>query len=223
MKKTVKIVNILVLLICLGWLIYIYPKLPDIIPTHWGISGEIDGYGSKKTVFFLYGTMVFCNIFFDVARKIDPKSKNYDRFESAFEIFKLIFTLFMAGLIVITTSVTFKPSLNVSSFLTIGVGVMFAVIGNYMPTFKHNYTMGIKTPWTLASETVWNKTHRMAGPIWVVGGIALAASGIFLKPSRTSAVMFALLAVLVVIPMVYSYFVFKKEESAHDNSSDIEK
>ena len=75
----------------------------------------------------------------------------------------------------------------------------------------------------MASETVWNKTHRMAGPIWVVGGIALAVSGIFLKPSRTSAVMFALLAVLVVIPMVYSYLEFKKEASANDNSSDIKK
>lgn len=79
-----------------------------------------------------------------------------------------------------------------------------------MPKFKHNYTMGIKTPWTLANEEVWNKTHRMAGPIWTVGGIVMAFNQFIFPINISRIVFFVVIAALIAIPTTYSYFEFQK-------------
>ena len=100
----------------------------------------------------------------------------------------------------------------------ITMGLMFILLGNYMPKVKHNYTFGIKTPWTFASEIVWNKTHRMAGPMWVAGGVIMMC-GIFMPAKVAFVTMFALIILLVIIPMVYSYLEYKKEEN--DNEKEI--
>ena len=105
--------------------------------------------------------------------------------------------------------------MKVSQIIVVAVGLMFAVIGNYMPKFKYNYTMGIKTPWTLASETVWEKTHRKSGALWVCGGIGIALSS-FLKPKYSFALVMIITVVISAIPMVYSYFEFKREQENKD-------
>ncbi len=166
MKKLSK-ANLLIWICHIGALIVllaIYPKLPRIIPMHWGIDGNIDGYGGKGSLFVLYAVGVGCTFLFDFARKIDPKSKNYDKFNRPYEIFKLVFAIFMDGLVLVTARSRFNKNLKVSQIIVVAVGLMFAVIGNYMPKFKYNYTMGIKTPWTLASETVWEKPIVNRGP-----------------------------------------------------------
>lgn len=169
MKKLSK-ANLLIWICHIGALIVllaIYPKLPRIVPMHWGIDGNIDGYGGKGNLFVLYAVSVGCTFLFDFVRKIDPKSKNYDKFNRPYEIFKLVFAIFMDGLVLVTARSRFNKNLKVSQIITVAVGLMFAIIGNYMPKFKYNYTMGIITPWTLASETVWEKTHRKSGALWV--------------------------------------------------------
>lgn len=169
MKKLSK-ANLLIWICHIGALIIllaIYPKLPRIVPMHWGIDGNIDGYGGKGSLFVLYAVSVGCTFLFDFVRKIDPKSKNYDKFNRPYEIFKLVFVIFMDGLVLVTARSRFNKNLKVSQIITVAVGLMFAIIGNYMPKFKYNYTMGIRTPWTLASETVWEKTHRKSGALWV--------------------------------------------------------
>lgn len=196
-------------------LLAIYPKLPRIIPMHWGIDGNIDGYGGKGSLFVLYAVGVGGTFLFDFARKIDPKSKNYDKFNRPYEIFKLVFAIFMDGLVLVTARSRFNKNLRVSQIVVVAVGVMIAVIGNYMPKFKYNYTMGIKTPWTLASETVWEKTHRKAGALWVCGGIGIALSS-FLKPKYSFALVMIITVVISAIPMVYSYFEFKREQENKD-------
>ena len=196
-------------------LLAIYPKWPRIIPMHWGIDGNIDGYGGKGSLFVLYAVGVGGTFLFDFARKIDPKSKNYDKFNRPYEIFKLVFAIFMDGLVLVTARSRFNKNLRVSQIVVVAVGVMIAVIGNYMPKFKYNYTMGIKTPWTLASETVWEKTHRKAGALWVCGGIGIALSS-FLKPKYSFALVMIITVVISAIPMVYSYFEFKREQENKD-------
>ena len=196
-------------------LLAIYPKLPRIVPMHWGIDGNIDGYGGKGSLFVLYAVSVGCTFFFDFVRKIDPKSKNYDKFNRPYEIFKLVFAIFMDGLVLVTARSRFNKNLKVSQIITVAVGLIFAIIGNYMPKFKYNYTMGIRTPWTLASETVWEKTHRKSVALWVCGGIGIALSS-FLKPKYSFALVMIITVVISAIPMVYSYFEFKREQENKD-------
>ena len=217
MKKLSK-ANLLIWICHIGALIVllaIYPKLPRIVPMHWGIDGNIDGYGGKESLFVLYAVGVGGTFLFDFARKIDPKSKNYDKFNRPYEIFKLVFAIFMDGLVLVTARSRFNKNLKVSQIIVVAVGLMFAVIGNYMPKFKYNYTMGIKTPWTLASETVWEKTHRKSGALWVCGGIGIALSS-FLKPKYSFALVMIITVVISAIPMVYSYFEFKREQENKD-------
>ena len=190
-------------------LLAIYPKLPRIVPIHWGIDGNIDGYGGKGRLFVLYAVSVGCTFLFDFVRKIDPKSKNYDKFNRPYEIFKLVFAIFMDGLVLVTARSRFNKNLKVSQITVVAVGLMFAIIGNYMPKFKYNYTMGIRTPWTLASETVWEKTHRKSGALWVCGGIGIA-------PRYSFALIIIVAIVISAIPMAYSYFEFKREQKNKD-------
>ena len=217
MKKLSK-ANLLIWICHIGALIVllaIYPKLPRIVPMHWGIDGNIDGYGGKGSLFVLYAVGVGGTFLFDFARKIDPKSKNYDKFNRPYEIFKLVFAIFMDGLVLVTARSRFNKNLKVSQIIVVAVGLMIAVIGNYMPKFKYNYTMGIKTPWTLSSETVWEKTHRKAGALWVFGGIGIALTS-FLTPKYSFALIMIITIVISAIPMVYSYFEFKREQENKD-------
>lgn len=198
-------------------LLTVYPQLPDKIPSHWGINGQINGYSGKSMIFILYVVCFGCTFMFDIAKKIDPKSENYNKFTRPYEIFKFVFVVFMNGIILATVYASFKPQVSMASFILLGVGLMFAVAGNYMPKFKQNYTMGFKTPWTLASETVWDKTHRMAGVLWVIGGLVIAVLGFIPGPGKFSGfVMMIVVFAITFVPYGYSYFEYKKEQKNKD-------
>ena len=144
--------------------------------------------------------------------KLEPKKEGYSRFENVFNIFKLMVTVFTSLMVMVTVTEVYKPGLvSMNTVMYLSMGAMFALLGNYMPKVKHNYTFGIKTPWTIASETVWNKTHRMAGPLWMVGGIVVMAM-VFVKDQNLAfTVSGVVLGIITVIPMVYSYIEQKRE------------
>jgi uncharacterized membrane protein len=202
--------------ITLIWLLVVYQGLPDTIPTHWNLSGEADSFGSKNTLFIMFAVMIGINLLLPFLAKIDPRSDNYKRFSHAYNIFRIAFTLFFMALMFIAVQ---EAKGDISSIFTVGnlvpslIGILFIVIGNYMPKFKHNYTMGIKTPWTLANEEVWNKTHRMAGPIWTIGGIIMVFNQ-FVFPTEISRIVLGVVIIsLIAIPTFYSYFEFNKMKS----------
>ena len=98
---------------------------------------------------------------------------------------------------------------NTSMLIQILVSLLFILLGNVMGRFKHNYFVGIKTPWTLANEEVWRKTHRMAAPIWVIGGILnilLAVTGV----NFNGMAFIIIVAAIVIVPTVYSYIIYQK-------------
>lgn len=213
-KKTTNIIIGIILLVSAAITLALYPSIPDIIPTHWGPDGQIDGTGPKYMLFVFWGIAVFVNVLMLFAKKIDPKGENYDRFPKVFNIFRIFVTALLCGLELLTICFAFNPQFaNMSTISYVFIGVMFALLGNYMPKVKHNYTFGIKVPWTLDSENVWNKTHRMAGPLWVASGIAMIALA-FVKNSTVSLVLMTVIIVIVlIIPIVYSYFEFQKEKN----------
>ena len=210
LKKS-DIAVIVILLLSLVHILVVYPSMPQTIPTHWNIQGEIDGYGGKGTLFYIWGLNVLMAALFCVIPKIDPRGKNYARFDGFYQAFKIIMILFMTGINEMMIFSAFgKFNLSVEKIMPAAIGILFVIIGNYMPKCKQNYTFGIKTPWTLESEEVWNKTHRFSGPVWVVCGIAMAVSALFFDGMVNFIVTAIAIIVLVFSGVVYSYFCYKK-------------
>ncbi|MBU3091455.1 SdpI family protein [Clostridium sp. CM028] len=215
MKKINNILKkdwLILILIVLGFALgaYFYPSLPDRVPTHWNHKGQIDGYGSK-----LFGTfglpLINLGIYllFILLPYIDPKRKNYDGFHSTYQYLKYLLVIFLLGIEVTTLLIATGVVINQSVFIPILGSLLFISIGNVMGRIKYNYFVGIKNPWTLANEEVWRKTHRMAAPVWVIGGILnilLAITGI----SFNGIAFIIIVVAIIVVPTVYSYVVFQK-------------
>ena len=190
----------------------VYSKLPAEVPMHWNVHGEIDRYGSRNELFLIAGINVFLGVFMSAMAKIDPKQKNYTRFRETYE-WMIIWTLgFMTVLMGVVLVETMQPgTLNISKVVCAMVGILFVVLGNMMPKVKQNFFTGVKTPWALSSDAVWNKTQRLGGKCLVLGGILIMGSAL-LSSGEAAVFMIILVAVLVTIaPMVMSYIWYRKE------------
>ena len=144
-----------------------YGSLPDVVPTHWGASGQVNGWGPKSTMLIL----------FEVIRKIDPKHQNFEKFGKVWNLFVVLFTVMMAMFSWLSELAVFGKLPDNSSLIGIlvcgGIGVLFIILGNFMPQIKQNYTFGCRTPWALNDEHNWQRTQRMGGYTFVIMGISL--------------------------------------------------
>ncbi|MBQ5783068.1 MAG: SdpI family protein [Oscillospiraceae bacterium] len=209
LKKT-DYIAILVLIATLIHLVVVYPSLPPQIPTNWGFDGHVD-YGSKSTIWILYGISVAMFPLFFIIPKIDPKGKNYSRFEGFYSVFRLVIVLFLSGLLeMIIFSVQDAHRFDVSKISVLALSALMVFIGNYMPKCKHNYTMGIKTMWTIADERVWNDTHRFGGILFVIVGVIGFVATLFMQEKWYTAVSCASILAAIVVTTVYSYLSYKK-------------
>ncbi|QAT49237.1 DUF1648 domain-containing protein [Caproiciproducens sp. NJN-50] len=185
-----------------------YSRVPDRIAVHWDGAGTANGYGSKAFgLFALPAIMLAASVLVSVMLKLDPRSQNINRSPQMKSI-SLWFIVILANamdVLIILNALNVRFNMSMIVMALVGVGI--AVIGNYLPKCKFNYTMGIRVPWTLASEENWRKTHRMAGPLWVAGGILIALSGLL----SLMWLLYAALILLTVIPIVYSYVISVRE------------
>lgn len=201
---------LLLLIISAGLSLWAYPRLPAEVPIHWNFSGEVDGYSSK--LFAVLFSPIFLiwiyGILIGVA-KIDPRKENYEKFAGAYRIFvNASLTFFVCiHLAIIFSGLGYD--VNMDWIVNIGLGLLFVILGNYMPKVKENYFMGIRTPWTLADEAVWARTHRFGGKVFFIGGIIIAVSS-FAPSSIRAALLIASIACITIVPIVYSYAVYKK-------------
>lgn len=212
-NKKINIVIACLLAITLVYILIVYPSLPDLIPTHFGVSGDADGYSKKSYIFVIYGILILLNILMPTIAKIDPKRENYSRFFKSFDISRVAINLLFMGLIVVITQSSLSnltETFSVDRLVPAMLGLVFIVIGNYMPKFKHNYTMGIKTPWTLADENVWNRTHRISGPIWIVAGAIMIVNRFLFQNTLSMYIIIVVIIFVVIFPFVYSYLIYRK-------------
>lgn len=160
-KESVISVIISILLFALVNLLF-YKKMPETLPTHWGFNNKIDGYSSKFTTLITTPLLlIFLNIFSCFMLDNDPKNKDKNNF--VITIGKATIPLVMLITFVISVFYGLGKKINVMVIISIFVGFLLILIGNYLPKTKRNYTVGIKLPWTLNSDENWNKTHRLAG------------------------------------------------------------
>ena len=202
--KTLLITSLVILLPIVAGLI-LWDQLPDKIPMHWGPSGEVDGWGSKP--FFVFGIPALMLVFqwlMVLGTQADTKKKNH-----APQMVSLVLWIVPVLQIMLTT-ITYMTALGhpvrVEIVIPVFMGILLAIVGNYMPKCKQNYTIGIKIPWTLDSEENWNKTHRMAGWTWTIGGVLIAAIAFL----GNWWIPFVILMIMTTIPIVYSYLLYRK-------------
>ena len=188
-----------------------YSHLPAQVATHFNASGAADGYSSRSvTAFGLPAFYLVITLVIIVMMKIDPRSKNIERSSQlkTTVLWGMVLLFNLGHTAVLLNAVHIR--VNISIILGIAMGLLFLVIGNYLPKCRPNYTMGIKLPWTLANEDNWRKTHRFAGPLWMVGGVLIMLSAFFASVWVTVAVVVSIL--LCAAPAVYSYLLFRHEQ-----------
>ena len=203
--------SIIILLPILAGLL-IWNFLPDQIVTHWNFSGEPDGLSGKGfTVFVLPMILFVAHWICVIGTSLDPKNKEQNKKISSMMFWIIpIISLLMCGL---TYTIALGYEVNIGVMVRILLGLMFLIIGNYMPKCKQNHTIGIKVKWSLRNEENWNKTHRFAGRLWVVGGLFLLAT-LFIPLESFAYIFFPLIFVMAFLPMIYSYNYFKKQLKA---------
>jgi len=206
----------LLIIICSAFAIgvYVYPQLPDKVPSHWNFSGQVDGYSSRIWgAFGLPLLMAGLYLLFSALPLIDPKKENYVKFSGTYEIFKYSFMILFYLLYLVVLAASLGYPVNVGRVVPLGMAVLFIIIGNYLTTVRHNYFLGVRTPWTLSSEEVWRKTHRIAGRLWVGSGIV---GGILLlfNVHWGGMVFLGLIIGTAVFSIIYSWWCFQRTEKS---------
>lgn len=190
-----------------------YNQLPDQIPTNWGFDGNVT-YGPKATIWMLSGMAPLFGIVLPLLQRIDPRKDNYRKFLGNFYMFLIVLMLFMTLMVGVTISESIYPGrITVYKVITVAMGALFLLIGNMMPKFKSNFFVGIKNPWTLSNTEVWNRTHRIAGYCWVVGGLLIILMALALPEKVLFAAFMTVIVVMVGIPTVLSYLWYRREQA----------
>lgn len=191
----------------------VYPNLPPQVPTHWDISGHPNGWSSRFWGAWLTPILlVVIWAFMRVLPKIDPRGANYEKFGGAFEAIIVSIMLFMLGLHVVVLRATLGYPVAMERVVPIGVGVLLAVIGNLLPRARPNWFIGIRTPWTLSSDRVWEKTHRFGGHIFVAGGILIVLAAL-VTAQWAHLVLVTVVLLCTAAVLIYSYLEWKREQA----------
>lgn len=205
-----EILPILLILITLAVGLYLYPQLPDRVPSHWDINGQINGYMPKTfSIYFFPGLILFIYVLMSVLPLMDPNKTNIEVFENSYFWFKVVLVLYLAGIYFITIYAALGNEIDIGRFISWGIGILFLFIGWMMPRIKKNYTIGIRFPWTLHSEVVWDKTHKLGGQLFMtLAGILLLAS--FLPGVYTFWILMGGILLLMTTLVAYSYLEYRK-------------
>lgn len=154
--------------------------------------------------------MTFLIILMGVLPKFDPKKESYSRFQKSYRIVNAALACFFLLLHIVTLAYNLGVPVDVGRLVPIGVGVLFIVLGNYMPKIKPNYFIGIRTPWTLESEAVWNKTHRLGGKVFIAMGILSMLTAFWRGEMR--AVLFLVIIVVGNLYLIVQSFLYEQQE-----------
>ena len=195
------------------YLITIWNQLPDIVPTHFNLAGEADGWSSKQFLIFLPGSLGIGIYFLMlVLPQMDPKH-NLSLEDNKYYAIRFFMAVFFSILCTYILYTSLAGKISNTSILFGFIGGLFAVLGNYFKDMKPNYYIGIRTPWTLEDEHVWYNTHKLGSKVWIVGGLALLLGSMLINNNERVFILFIVtLLIIVFIPIIYSYIDFKKSK-----------
>ncbi|HKI93667.1 MAG TPA: SdpI family protein [Gemmatimonadales bacterium] len=192
----------------------VYSRLPNPMPTHWGLDGQVNGYSSRLVGAFLMpviGLAIWG--FLRGLPRIDPRQANYAKFQGTYDLMIAAIVTVMAVIhVAIVGAALGWPIPHVERLSTLAIGALLLVLGNVLPRARSNWWFGIRTPWTLSSETVWTRTHRVGGYLLAAAGLVTMVSAFLARHAGFSASLTAVIAASLG-SVVYSYFVWHKEQS----------
>ena len=194
------------------YLALVWAQLPESVPTHFNAQGEADDYSAKSSlVWLLLFTQVMPFFLLKYVPQLDPKRKP-EEFGQNYQRLRLILVLFMSAIGCIIVMAAYQK-VDMALILPVLLSALFAGIGNYISTTKPNYFVGIRTPWTLESEEVWRKTHRLGGRMMFWVGFACLLLSFLLPASIRMPLILVLLVGSTLVPTVYSYFAYRQSKA----------
>jgi len=198
--------------LAVGVSVWAYPRLPASVAAHWNLRGVPDDYSSR---FWAVAVMPLVILgmtgVFAVLPKMDPRRENYAKFLDSYWLIANAILVFMGLAHLATLANGLGYTVQIDLQHPLGVGVLLALLGNYLARVEPNWFIGIRTPWTLSSDTVWRKTHRTGGWLFVIGGIVIAA-GAFAPRNALLSLFVATIVVVTLIPVVQSYVLWRREQ-----------
>jgi uncharacterized membrane protein len=214
MKKNLTPSEIIILVLIFATFVtgaILYPGMPERIPSHWNAAGEVDGYAPKLPgIFLLPCIMTFVFLLFYAVPRIDPLRANIQQFRTAYDRFILIIVLFLIAIYINILLWSRGIELNVTTVIMLGLAALVFAIGSLCEHAKRNYFVGIRTPWTLQSDSVWNRTHKLGGILfhWIS---ILVALGVFI-PRYAIFIGFVPVAGVALFLVIYSYIIYEREQ-----------
>jgi uncharacterized membrane protein len=188
-----------------------WPQLPDRLPVHWNLQGQVDRWGGKfEGLLVLPIITLGLYLLMILVPLVDPGRGNYRNFANAFNIIRMALVLFLVLLYAVTILAAFGRQPDMTTVMLVAIGVLFIVFGNVMPKIRPNWFVGVRTPWTLSSKLSWDKTHRLAGWLFVFMG-ALFLVLVIVPNGWMFAVILTIDAICVVWLMIYSYLVYRRD------------
>jgi uncharacterized membrane protein len=216
--RLIHAICISIILAVFAFAIWIYPELPRMVPSHWNAQGEIDGYMTKPWGVFLLPllTLVIYVMFF-LLPLISPHGFRMEKFNNIVRLFQFVMVLFMGGISMTTLLAARGDAVPVENIAMTGVGLLLLVLGNYMGKLQKNFFIGIRTPWTLASDEVWGRTHRLGGWTFSAAGL-LMVIGSFAGLDPRALIWTTVIAALA--PVLYSFILYRRIEGLGPDKED---
>ncbi len=215
--KATRIATWIVILLAFVAGAVIYPRLPEMVASHWNALGQVDGFMPRLWgVFLMPLIMVGMGLLFMVVPIIDPLKHNIAAFRPQYDRFILLVMIFMLAVHGFTLLWNMGIQLSMNRFMPVAMGLVFFFVGDLIRNAKRNFFVGIRTPWTLSNDVVWAKTHRLGATLFQISGVVAALGALIDR----MAIWFILVPVIVagLIPTIYSYFEFRRIERAAQHS-----
>lgn len=195
--------------------VLVYSRMPERVPTHWNMSGEVDGWSSRFFGAWLMPLMMaVILVILRLVPHIDPRGANYEKFRGAYDTIVALTMAFMLGLHFMHLAFAVGVDIPVEKVIPAAVGVFFIVIGILLPRVHPNWFIGIRTPWTLTSDIAWEKTHKLGGTLFIASG-ALVIAAVLVAPRTATWVLVAAGSVTAISVFAYSFIVWKRDKGSH--------
>lgn len=192
-----------------------FPSLPARIPTHWGMSGEPDGWMARWPGAFILPIIAFAAWgLLRVIPRIDPRGEHYEEFRETYWIFLNSLVVFVALLQVFSYGTALEWPIGMERGIFVAIGALFLMVGNVLPRLRSTWWIGIRTPWTLDSDEVWRSTHRLGGRTFMAGGLIILLGAAAAPADLRWKIMLGALILAVGVPALHSYFSWRRSRES---------
>jgi uncharacterized membrane protein len=210
MRKWIPVILILAAVIVT---IAVYPRLPEQIPTHWSMSGEVNGWSNRLWgAWMLPLIMAVVWLFMRAIPHIDPRKANYEKFSGMYDALVILILAFMLLMHVVVLLSATGNVIRMDRVVMPATGIFIAIMGVLLPRAQPNWFVGFRTPWTLTSDLSWERTHKAGGALFIALGLLIVAST-FIAPERAIWLLVVAGLGVVAFLFIYSYQVWKQDPS----------